>query len=502
MSGPQAWTAPDSAMPSEGPPQGLSERSGVGAPDHGKPAIDPDGTAPAAGEGGLAAVPAPEGGDGSGAGPAGGGTPIADRAELLGGEIPFRPLGIAEILDASIACIRRNPRAVLGLSVLITGIIQVFNTVGGYLLLSDQAQEELAPEPLMRSVGAQFTLGLLSLLMSAYGTLLLAGFLGPVVSRTLFGQPASLRRVWRDTRPAFARLLCTAAVVLVLSILGAVLPLLPFVLLLAGDGPPVAGVLAAIVGFPVALVLMVWLYVLWVLALPAVVLERRTVVGALGRAYQLSRRGWWRTCGTLLLALLITIFMGFLALRIPFLFLQMLLFANDGNSALLGSLAVDTLGRIVSWSLITPFDAGVIALLYVDRRMRREGFDLDVQTRNRSGAAGDATGSVDPDHPLDVWRPVTFPPVNGSPPAPPGLHRPFVTPAHPSPFPPTHGPQQTQGHPIWPQPPQTMPPRQPPQTMPPGQPPQGIPPRHGAPEGGPSGPGMPRPPHPPAGRTE
>ncbi|MBA9007887.1 MULTISPECIES: glycerophosphoryl diester phosphodiesterase membrane domain-containing protein [Thermomonospora] len=396
MSGPQHWTAPDSAVSSRPPAGG----SGEGAPEH----------------------PAPPGAVGNAAGGAvsagsGGAEPVWPPE----GEIPFRPLGVAELLDGSITCIRRNPRPVLGLSVLITAIVQLLNSLGGYLVLSDAAQEELTPEPLMRTLGAQATLGALGMLMSAYGTLVLAGLLGPVVARTLVDRPVTLRQVWRDVRPAFGRLLVTAAVVLAIALLAAALPLLPFVALLATGGPAAVGVLAALAGFPVAIALMIWLYVLLVPALPAVVMERLTVAGALRRAWWLSRGRWWRSWGTLLLALIITVFMGFLALRLPFLVAQLILFGEDTTGgALLGSLAVDTLGRIVSWSLIIPFDAGVIALLYADRRMRREGFDLELHTRAPDG--------LDPAD-LSAWRPVEFPAA----PAAPG-YPPPVAPA--APFPP------------------------------------------------------------------
>lgn len=110
--------------------------------------------------------------------------------------------------------------------------------------------------------------------------------------------------------------------------------------------------------------------------------------GALRRAVTLSKRRWWRTFGALLLATLVTVFMGFFALRIPFLFVQLVFFGDSsGSGSTMGALAVDTLGRIVSWSVVIPFDAGVIALVYMDRRMRREGFDLDLRTRGRSAAA-------------------------------------------------------------------------------------------------------------------
>lgn len=442
MSGPEAWAAPGSALPTQEP-------------------------APAAG---TAAAPdaAP---------------PIPDRAELLGGDIAFRPLGISEMLDGAITCIRRSPRAVLGLSVAISGVIQVLNSLGAYYFIGDEAREELTPGPVVRSVGTQFTLGLIGLVMSAYGTLLLAGLLAPVLSRTLFGGSASLRQAWRDTRPQLARLIGIAAVVMIVSLLGLVLPVAPFVLLLASDAPPVLEVFAGLVGFPLGLALMVWLYVLLVLAVPAVVLERQTVPGALRRAYQLSRKRWWRTCGTLLLALLITIFMGFLALRIPFLVAQLIFFGDDpGGNALVGALAVDTLGRIVSWSLITPFDAGVIALLYIDRRMRREGFDLDVQTRTNERLAAGDDGPADP---LGVWRPVDFPPAAPLPPPPPRARRGPVFP--PPPYPQGPPGAQPQGPGAYPQGPAPHP-------QSPGPHPQGLGPQaqgSGPHQQGPSGPAQP-----------
>jgi glycerophosphoryl diester phosphodiesterase family protein len=421
MSGPQIWTTPDSPLPHSSDHPLTPGRPSPGTPD--LPGEQ--------GEDGAPSEFSPTDGQSD---PGGHGT---ERVELLGGDIAFRPLGISEILDGSIAVIRRHPRAVLGLSVAITTIIQVLNSLGAYFLIGDQARDELTPEPLTRSVGAQFTLGLIGLIMSAYGTLLLAGLLAPVLSRTLFDRPASLGQAWREARPQLARLVGTAAAVLLGSLLVLVVAVLPFVLTLAADGPAGLGVLTGLLGIPLGLTAMVWLYVLWVLAVPAVVLERQTVFGALRRAYRLSRRRWWRTFGTLLLATLITIFMGFVALRLPFLVAQLIFFGEAPSGAgLVGSLAIDTLGRIVSWSLIAPFDAGVIALLYIDRRMRREGFDLDVRTRLPAASSPDGS----PDDPLSIWRPVDYPRYQQqhAPTAPYGgypLTPPYGTPPYPAPQP-------------------------------------------------------------------
>jgi hypothetical protein len=37
------------------------------------------------------------------------------------------------------------------------------------------------------------------------------------------------------------------------------------------------------------------------------------------------------------------------------------------------------IGGVISGTLVRPFSAGVIALLYIDRRMRAEALDLTLQ---------------------------------------------------------------------------------------------------------------------------
>ncbi|MVZ98950.1 hypothetical protein F8568_000825 [Actinomadura sp. LD22] len=342
-------------------------------------------------------------------------------------DVPFRPMSISEMLDGAIAGIRRRPRTALGTALAFSAVIQVASSVAAYFFIGDEARDEVTPGLLLRSFGAQMTLAVMGLVLSAYGILVLSGLLSPILGRELVGLPIAPRQAWRDTRPRLGRLAATAAVVLVVPLAAVTVPIVPFILLVASGAHPALGAVAAIVGFPVGIGLMVWSYILLVLAVPAVVLERTSVVGALRRARVLSKGRWFRTCGTLLLAILITVFMGFFALRIPFLVIQLIFFGigSDGGSTL-GALAVDTAGRIVSWAVVLPFDAGVIALLYMDRRMRREGLDLDLRLRGRSAAAvaaaaaseggsgesgrGDVSGGADDGDRdgegfIDLWRP-------------------------------------------------------------------------------------------------
>jgi hypothetical protein len=328
--------------------------------------------------------------------PAGEAVEPIDRFELLGGDVPLRPLGISEILDAAITGIRTNPRAILGLSLIVATVINVVVALASFFLTGDQAGNEVTPGVVMRLLGAQAVLITLSTLLTAYGIVLLSGLLGPVLGRTLFGLPASFRQAWRDALPAAGRLVAVASLIFLFSVGAAALCALPVIFVAVAGGPAAAGIIFGLVGLPAGFVLMVWLYVRSVLAAPAVILERESIPGALTRVRVLSRGRWWRICGTLLLTLLITVFAGFI-LQAPFIILQLAIFGSDPTGlARVLSLGLLTFGKIVSSALTIPFDAGVIALLYIDLRMRREGIDLDVQTRPDAELRGPF---------LDLWRP-------------------------------------------------------------------------------------------------
>jgi hypothetical protein len=372
MSDPQVWATPGSGLPAGQDTSPLT------------PPADPS--------------PGPEGAAGPARTGPGGPDLTFDRSALLGGDIPLRPLGVSEILDGAIANIRRNARAVLGLSLVICSGIQVLVSVGTYFFIGHDARDEVTPAPVLRTLGAQFTIGSLGLVLSAFGVLLLAGLLAPVMGRSLFGLPTSLRQAWRHSRPRSLRLAGLSLVIMAMSLLALGLPIAPLIVFAATGAPAVVGVVSGIIGVPLGIAATVWLYVLFVLACPAVVMERRGVADSLRRAHELVRRRWWRTCGTLLITLIITIFMGFFALRIPFVVVQFVAFGdNPAGWPLVLSLAVDTLGRIVAWALISPFDAGVIALFYIDQRMRREGLDLEWRTR--------PAGERPPEDFLELWRP-------------------------------------------------------------------------------------------------
>ncbi len=123
----------------------------------------------------------------------------------------------------------------------------------------------------------------------------------------------------------------------------------------------------------------IYVFVLLAFATPVFVLEKTTVTGALSRSAELVRGSWWRTFGIGLLGGIVAVIIGGL-IQLPFALFAArsagLFTTTPSTDVSVGSEVLLTVGRIVGGTITTPIIAGTIALLYVDRRMRREGLDL------------------------------------------------------------------------------------------------------------------------------
>lgn len=137
------------------------------------------------------------------------------------------------------------------------------------------------------------------------------------------------------------------------------------------------GVLGGVVLVFASLPLMVWVLTRFALAYPAIVMERVGPVAALRRSAALVNGRWWRTFGTLLLAGLI----GGIVTQVvsaPF-SVPAAIFGGITGSVLIA------LGTIVAAVVGTPLNANARTLLYFDGRVRSEGYDLELMTREVVG---------------------------------------------------------------------------------------------------------------------
>jgi hypothetical protein len=107
------------------------------------------------------------------------------------------------------------------------------------------------------------------------------------------------------------------------------------------------------------------------------------------------RNDFWRVFGIRLLATLVTgVIAG--AVSVPFSFGgQALLVSGDTTTAAIVALTLIAIGSAIGQIITAPFSAGVVVLLYTDRRIRAEAFDLVLQT---GAAAGPAAPVDSTDH--------------------------------------------------------------------------------------------------------
>ncbi|MFD0889615.1 glycerophosphoryl diester phosphodiesterase membrane domain-containing protein, partial [Streptosporangium algeriense] len=306
---------------------------------------------------------------------------------LRPGIIPLRPLGVGDVIDGAIRLIRSNPKAVLGLSAIAAalGAIPVaigqaltFDRLGGALRSGDPSALQAAGQvDFLTEYGGS----LISYAVQFVAVTLLSGVLTRILGRAVFGGKITTGEAWRLTRgrvPTLFGLVAIEAAILLLP-LAAVVALLYAV---AVAGPGLGGFLAAMV-----LVMLVYMaYAAFittrlVLAAPAAVLEKTGVMASLSRSWRLTQNSFWRLFGILLLT---SILAGLVALviSVPFSFAAAFvgLLGSGGTGLQILVAVLIAIGGTVGAMITYPFQAGVYGLLYADRRMRAEAFDLVLQT--------------------------------------------------------------------------------------------------------------------------
>ncbi len=401
------WVSPSAGRPGGGPDGDAAGPAGPAAP----PAAPSSGTASPA--------PTPSGGWGAPASPPGWGAPAAPPAAprsaahagppaapwgqtatgpagqvpggatgpwrpapLQPGIVPLRPLGLGEVLDGSVRAVRHNPVVMFGLAALVTTVAVALQTlvqlyVAG--LVAASLGDALAGADVTGAdagaVSEVFSMGLAQsatqpLLLPA--TSVLTGFLIVSVSRSVLGRRVELRDVLRTRRVwwvlGFALLVLLAQVLVGAAWFG-------LVLLLFSQQQEGAALTALVLGGILYVVALVWVTVRTLLVPPALVLEGKPFRATVARAWRLTRGSFWRLFGTYLLATVLVVVVTSLFL-VPAGVLSGLLAGVTGSPAV--TVVLTAVGTIVGLTVSTSFLAAVVALLYVDVRMRREGLDLEL----------------------------------------------------------------------------------------------------------------------------
>ncbi len=311
------------------------------------------------------------------------------------GVIPLRPLTLTDILNGAFSYIRTNPKATLGLTTVVVVIAQLIGLalqIGPLAAMGELGVLRGEEASMAAELGSSAS-GLASALTTLLSSIVLSGMLTVIVGRAVFGASITIGEAWQRVRGRILPLLGYS----LLWLLIVAVPVFVVAVVIAIVAQ-FSGAAAFIIGIPLVLGLVALLVYLWTVlsfAAPLIVLERLGVFVSIKRSVRLVKGDFWRVLGIRLLATLVAGVVA-AAVSIPFsLGGQIMLMGSESSTTILIALVLVAIGGAVGQIITAPFSAGAVVLLYTDRRMRAEAFDLVLQTGAAYAAPGAAPDSTD-----------------------------------------------------------------------------------------------------------
>ena len=334
--------------------------------------------------------PPPPAAYGYGSSPGYGQQPVYRAPAAQPGIIPLRPLGLGEILDGAFRAIRANPRVMFGLTAVVVAITVALETVfqwyvGG--LISGSLGDLTTTLDPTGKLGVADQLGpaaaqILAVPATSVATTVLTGLLIVSVSRSVLGQSVTLAEVWHGYRGRVA-LVVAFTIGLALAELIVFAALVGVVVLAATHNAQALAVVVGVLGALALFVGGIWLGIRTLLISPAIMLEGAGLGSAIKRGWRLTRGSFWRLLGIYLLtSIMVSIVVALIQSPAT---LIVGLAIHDPTSFV--SLALLGVANIIGLTLTTVFLSGVVALLYIDVRMRREGLDVELARAAGESAA-------------------------------------------------------------------------------------------------------------------
>jgi hypothetical protein len=320
----------------------------------------------------------------------------------------LRPLGLGELLDAAMRIYRDRWKVLLASVAVPVVPVVLFSALVTWSAQPDTAIDPLTGTPSFEVGDAAVTLA--ATLVSTLALLVATSVATAACFRSISGAYLGDAPTWQESLRFGLRRVWAVL------------------------GTTILATLAMLFGLLLCIAPGVWAYTVFAFAIPALLVEETGVLRSLGRSRELVRGSFWRVLGILVVATII-------ALLFQSLVSAPLIALVFTDTPALVQQVVNVAVQSVATVLVTPFTAAITMALYIDLRVRKEGFDL-VLWAQRLGA--DVSGGL--------------PRQPGAPPPPPwGWGGPA----------PGGGQQLAPPASEWPQAPPPPPPPPPPPTSPP-----------------------------------
>ncbi|KRC60427.1 hypothetical protein ASE14_05225 [Agromyces sp. Root81] len=360
------------------------------------------------------------------------GAPLGWTPPPKPGLLPLRPLGFGTLLWAPFRVLRRNPAATFGtglvvqlvsviatLAVMVPFMVFVFSRI-------DSASSADADAVASGAVGGFVLLMLVPLALSLVASAFLQGVMVVEVASGTLGERLGFGALWKRAAKRIWPLLGWTAM-----ITGALLVVvLAFVLVivlaaLAGTTALIVAILVTILAGLGIAALTAWLGTKLALVPSVIVLEGVGVGAAMRRSWRLTGGFFWRTFGTLVLVgVLLNLASQVVVQPVSLIGTVLAAIIDPTGSGAAVAVTVVTMVITLILSLLigaitAVVQAALVAVIYIDLRMRTEALDLDLVRHVEQRDAG-----------LPVTDPYRAPaPAPTAPPAPPAP----VPPAAPGP---------------------------------------------------------------------
>lgn len=310
--------------------------------------------------------------------------PVAYAAHKPGA-IPLRPLALGDFYNGAFKIIRVNPGATVGSAALVSTVAMAIPLLIGAALVAtydlgtwtDTGMDETE---LLADTGSIVT-SLMGSLLQSFGLIFVTAMVAQVVVAATLGRKLSLGEAWAATGGVRLRLVGLSFVLGAAYLLLIALYVLAWVLVVLADVTALI-VVWGLVTVPLFVCGLVWVYVrVYYFATPVLMVERTSITGAVRRGYALTADQFWRTFGIALLTAIITAFASGI-LSVPASLLGLLLsFAVEGNTGVFLMLVLQSLGTVLASAFVAPFTSAVTTLQYVDQRIRKEAYDVELLTQ-------------------------------------------------------------------------------------------------------------------------
>ncbi|KQO99468.1 hypothetical protein [Leifsonia sp. Leaf264] len=334
------------------------------------------------------------------------------------GIIPLRPLSFGTLLGAPFQMLKRNPKATFGSALLIQGIVGVA-TIAALVPFTlwivgrvDNATLEDQQTVIAGSVGLGIVVGIVLFAISLLASALLQGVIVLEAARATLGEKLTLgalwKRVWRRILPLVGWLLLLGIGFIAASAVVVVVAVLIFA---QGQGFLGLGIAFSVFAAIGLIVLSAWIYTKTLFVPCAIVLERVGVLAAVRRSWLLVRGAFWKVFGVnLLVAVIVNTIAQIITTPLSLVigFGSTVLDPNGSGDQV--AFLVITNGLVLFLTIIigavaSVVQSGTIAFLYIDRRIRTEALDLDLQRAAEAREAGH--DSADPYLPADQFTAAT-----------------------------------------------------------------------------------------------